>query len=89
MPDETKESRTETARDSVTSTPPLVEGERVRVVGGAWESSIGKLATVKHVYPPADDGSRVIRIVVDGEHGSYSLAAFDVARDGGDEALSR
>ena len=55
-------------------------GSRVRVIGGAWESSIGKFATVEYVYPPAYDGSQVIRITVDGEAGTHSLAAFDVER---------
>lgn len=58
--------------------PRVARGARVRVIGGAWEGSIGKLATVEHVYPPADNGEQVIRIVVDGEPGTLSLAASDV-----------
>jgi hypothetical protein len=56
----------------------LRHGDRVRIIGGAWQREIGELATVEHVYPPADNGERVIRIVIDGAHGTLSLAASDV-----------
>lgn len=62
------------------SSDALCVDERVRVIGGAWQSAIGKLATVRNVYQPADDGSRVIQIDVDDMQGTLSLAASDVER---------
>lgn len=50
--------------------------ERVKVIGGAWTSIIGKLATVLR-----DDG-KVANIKVDGEQGEHSLASTDLAPTG-------
>jgi hypothetical protein len=49
-------------------------GKRVRVLRCAWESCVGKLATVKEIA----EGGQVISVEVDGEQGCLGLARADV-----------